>query len=61
MPDLERGGSRVVHVVVGNSKYSGPCVLRPLVHPNKYNLYLNMLKVVLRWKDIYTVRVVPAI
>ncbi len=31
--------------------YSGPCILRPLLHPDKYGLKLEM---VLKWWDIYT-------
>ena len=31
--------------------YSGPCILRPLLQPEKYGL---KLKVILIWRDIYT-------
>ncbi len=33
------------------SVYSGLCILRPLVQPEKYGLNL---KVVLKWGDIYS-------
>ncbi len=33
-----------------NSYYSGPCILRPPLQPEKYGL---KLQVVLKWRDIY--------
>ncbi len=30
--------------------YSGPCILRPHIQPEKYGL---KMKVILKWKDIY--------
>ncbi len=33
------------------AKYSGPCILRPPLQPEKYGL---KLKVVLKWRDVYT-------
>ncbi len=34
----------------GTTYYSGQCILRPLVQPEKYGL---KIKVVLKWEDTY--------
>ncbi len=31
--------------------YSGPCILRPPLQPDKYGL---KVEVVLKWRDVYT-------
>ena len=37
-------------VVSAESEYSGPCILRPPLQPDKFGL---KLEVVLKWRDIY--------